>query len=104
ISLFSNFTKKLFKNIYFPEDNAKRNESKRESLRMAKDIRLVANSGYSYLALVGHRFGDIINKRLSEGASFKAVLTNPWSIRGLLLSLGEQDPSFQATSFLNFKK
>jgi len=80
-----------FHHLFLPADNEERDDSKIESLSRAKDIRLVAHSGFSYLALVGHRFRGFVEERLQNGARFRVILTNPWSETGLFISLGEKD-------------
>jgi hypothetical protein len=75
--------------LFTPDDNDERNAAKILALRRSSDIRLVAHSGHSYLASVGHRFGRHLIERLDAGATFRSVLTNPWTPTGAAMARGE---------------
>jgi len=80
-----------FVSLYLPAMNDDRNKAKRSALRRATSIRLLAHSGHSFFAAVGHRYRKELMERLEGGASFKAVLSNPWSLTGLFISLSEAE-------------
>lgn len=82
-------------NIYVPEMNNIRNESKVNSLNNSKNIYLIAHSGFSFVAQFGHRFRNIIEEKLNDGYEFKAILTNPWSESGFFISLSETEDMFK---------
>lgn len=80
-----------FLQLFLPSANEERNFAKSTSLKVAKHIRLIAHSGYSFLSIVGHKYRDIIEERLSNGAIFHIILINPWTITGLFIALSEKD-------------
>lgn len=84
-----------FLRLFLPADNEERDTLKRNVIRQAKKICLIAHSGHSYLAAVGHRFRSELVGRLKTGASFQAILTNPWSDTGLLIALSQNESAFQ---------
>lgn len=85
-----------FLRLYLPSANEERNAMKRAALKDASNITLLAHSGYSYLAAVGHRFRQELKEGLERGATFRATLTNPWSVTGLFIALGEIDPTLNS--------
>ena len=89
--LTSSLINQGFQHLYLPANNEARDDAKINSLSIAKNICLIAHSGFSYLALVGHRFRGFVEERLKSGAKIKIILTNPWSETGLFISLGERD-------------
>lgn len=82
-----------FMRLFLPSANEERNAMKRSALKDATNINLLAHSGYSYLAAVGHRFRKEVKERLDKGSTFRGILTNPWSETGLFIALGEIDPA-----------
>lgn len=80
-----------FENLYVPNTNEARDAAKIATIRRANDLRLIAHSGYSYLALVGHRFRNFVEERLAQGGRFRIILANPWGETGLFIALGERD-------------
>ena len=77
--------------LFLPAHNHFREEEKRDLLFGTRDIRLIANSGHSFLALVGHRYRTQLTRELQDGAMFKAILANPWSETGLAIACQERD-------------
>lgn len=82
-----------FKNLYLPHRNDERNNAKRHAIIQSSDMRLIAHSGHSFFSAVGHRYRKELTERLENGATFKAVLTNPWSLTALLIALASQGQS-----------
>ncbi len=80
---------KKYENLFLPDQNDYRNSIKKRAIEDSLTINLLAHSGYSFLAQYGHRYKDCIIKQLELGGEFNAILTNPWSIPGLFLALGE---------------
>jgi hypothetical protein len=90
-SLPKKFKVQGFERLILPGAKEERGRVKCASLEEANDIRLVAHSGYSFLALMGHLYRDVVERRLSGGAKFRIVLSNPWSLAGLFLALAEKE-------------
>lgn len=80
-----------FKNLYLPHRNDERNNAKRQAIIKSSDMRLIAHSGHSFFSAVGHRYRKELTERLEKGATFKAVLTNPWSLTALLIAIASQE-------------
>ena len=78
-----------YENLFTPHQNEQRNLIKKKALKNTLKINLLAHSGYSFLAQYGHRYKDYIIKQIKKEGEFNAILTNPWSIPGLFLALGE---------------
>jgi hypothetical protein len=81
-----------FDRLFLPDYNDERSAAKREALLQAKKIRIIGYSGHAFLASIGHRYRNELIARLDSGALVSAVLTNPWSERGLLISMAEANP------------
>lgn len=82
-----------FKNLFLPHRNDERNSAKRQAIINSSDMKLIAHSGHSFFSAVGHRYRKELTERLEEGATFKAVLTNPWSLTALLIALASHEQS-----------
>lgn len=80
-----------FKNLFLPNKNEDRNISKKNAIKNAIDMKLIAHSGHSFFSLVGHKYRKELTNRLKEGATFKAILTNPWSYTALLIALTSKE-------------
>lgn len=77
--------------MYLPSMNKSRMTAKNEALKKTHTISLMAHSGYSFLALISHRYRAIIEDRLCQGGVFRLILTNPWSDIGVFIALGEYE-------------
>ncbi|HYN81826.1 MAG TPA: hypothetical protein VES88_10025 [Gemmatimonadaceae bacterium] len=88
-----------FDKLFLPDYNDERSSAKREALLQAKKIRIIGYSGHAFLASIGHRYRNELVARLDSGAFVSAVLTNPWSERGLLISMAEADPVTHAALY-----
>lgn len=82
-----------FKNLFLPHRNDERNNAKRQAIIKSSDMRLIAHSGHSFFSAVGHRYRNELTERLEKGATFKAVLTNPWSLTALFIAIASQEQS-----------
>jgi hypothetical protein len=82
-----------FKNLFLAHKNVERNDEKRKAIIKASNMKLVAHSGHSFFSAVGHRYRKELTERFEQGATFKAVLTNPWSLTTLLIAIASQDQS-----------
>lgn len=78
-----------FINLFLPENNELRSSTKAEILKQAKYINLIASSGNAFIGIIGHRYRDILNQRLTEGCKVRIILSNPYSISSLLRTIGE---------------
>jgi hypothetical protein len=78
-----------FLRLFLPSDNRERNDRKSEAIQAARDIRLIAYTGNSYLGLVSHRFRDVLEARLSLGAIFRVILNNPWTLSRFFIALAD---------------
>ena len=100
ISLPKKLTSFGLQSIFVPELNDLRNSDKINSLNNTTDIFLIAHSGYSFIAQFGHRFRNIVEDKLKNGYSFKAILTNPWSESGFFISYSEVIPHSNENQFI----
>jgi hypothetical protein len=89
LTLADPFASMGVKELFLPAHNHFREDAKRSLLRGARDMTLVANSGHSYLALVGHRYRTELHERLGDGAKLDVVMANPWSPTGLAIASQE---------------
>lgn len=86
--------------IYVPEMNSIRNESKKKSLQESNNIYLIAHSCYSFIAQFGHRYRDIIEEKLQKGYTFKAIASNPWSESSFFASFSEEYENLNEYKFI----
>ena len=88
-SLLHPLKKYGIEDIFVPELNSIRNESKKKSIQEPGNIFLIAHSCYSFIAQFGHRYRDLIEEKLKSGYCFKAVASNPWSESSFFASFSE---------------
>lgn len=80
--------------------NEERNQLKRDALLAERNlVRLIAYVGHSYIARVGHRFGNEVTNLLEGGGRFRFVILNPWSETGLMIAIGESDQTVGGLDF-----
>ena len=79
--------------MFLPAYNEGRDRAKVLSLTNAAEIDLVAHSGASFLAIVGHRFRQYVERSLSAGGKMRIVLQYPWSESGFFIAMGERHSS-----------
>jgi hypothetical protein len=81
-----------FLGFFVPKSNEERNVRKRTALKLENRlIRLAAQTGFSYLAKVGHRFKEQLVDCLESGGVVQIILLNPWSETGLMIALAESE-------------
>jgi len=93
------YNKNGFVKLFLPQNNSARTINKLQILRQAKFINLIAETGHAYLALTGHRYRDEIEQLLKSNFSFKIILSNPFSISGLLKSFS--DAHYNSETIIN---
>lgn len=86
-----------FIDLFLPHTNEDRNSEKRSAIKKANDMRLIAHSGHSFFSAVGHRYRKEVTDRLENGAVFRAVISNPWSLSGLFIALGAMENKSKQT-------
>lgn len=74
--------------LFLPGDNSLRNERKKEALRHAQHMRLVAHGGNSYLNDSAERFYPDVDELLKRGGRVQVILANPYSEMGYYLTAG----------------
>lgn len=84
-----------FLRLFTPTANEERTALKRSVLNESSNAQLMAHSGFSFLAKVGHRYRDLVSDMLSRGGRFRVVIANPWTFQGLQLAIAERTPSVQ---------
>lgn len=89
-----------FNRLFTPNDNELRNSLKRESMETAREIKLIAHSGHSFIGLVGSKYRYLIDKRLESGAELRIILINPLSEGGFFISCGESEEAVVKQHFL----
>ena len=77
--------------LFLPGDNNLRNESKREAIRNATKIRLIAHAGNSYLNSSAGRFYADVKACLDMGGEAEIILANPYSEMGYYITAGNID-------------
>ncbi|HEX3533461.1 MAG TPA: hypothetical protein VHT23_04515 [Gemmatimonadaceae bacterium] len=102
--LSSSHREQGFEKLFLPKDNEDRCTAKREAILQASEMKLVAYSGHAFLASIGHRYRSELITQLDRGATFAAVLTNPWSERGFLISLAERDPHTHTEAYKAYRR
>jgi hypothetical protein len=92
-----------FVGFFVPRTNEERNARKRNVLaRENRLVRLMAQTGFSYLAKVGHRFKSQLIDCLNSGASVQVILLNPWTETGFMIAFAESDiENTKTSSFSN---
>lgn len=75
--------------LFLPAHNHFREDEKRRLILESRKLHLVANSGHSFLALVGHRYRNQIETLLRSGGILDVTLLNPWSETGLAIASQE---------------
>jgi hypothetical protein len=81
-----------FLGFFVPRLNEERNARKRQALlRENHLVRLIAQTGFSYLGQVGHRFKAQLIDCLDSGGSIQVVLLNPWTEIGMMIALAERE-------------
>lgn len=85
-SLGPEHTQYGFSALFLQSQNDLRNDAKRRALLEARQVRLLAQNGHSYVALHGHRFREELETLLDAGGRFEAAIMNPWTQAGYQLS------------------
>lgn len=85
----SAFLEHGFDRLYTPSTNSFRNQEKSVCIQQSNSLKLIAHSGFSFIAEFGHKFRHEIESHLAKGGSFRAVLTNPWTESAFFIALGE---------------
>ncbi|HEY5125621.1 MAG TPA: hypothetical protein VIK14_17980, partial [Ignavibacteria bacterium] len=84
------YRKNGFVKLFLPQNNSVRTINKSQVLSQAKYVNLIAETGHAYLASISHRYRDIIEKLLKNNCEMKVVLSNPFSVSGVLRSFSEE--------------
>lgn len=78
-----------FNKLFLPQNNSARTINKNQVLSQAKYINLIAETGHAYLASIAHRYRDVIENLLKNNCEVKIILSNPFSVSGLLRTFSE---------------
>lgn len=89
IELSSHYKNSGITHLFLPDDSDTRNDSKRDDLKKAKSIRMMAHSGFSYLNNYANRYYKYVEKCLEEGGRVEFILANPFSEMGYYITIGE---------------
>ncbi len=89
VGLHGHYEKTGIVALYLKGDNDKRNAGKKEALRGAKHVRLLARAGNSYLNDEAQRFYEPLYNCLRSGGTAEIILANPYSEMGYYLTLGD---------------
>jgi len=90
-------------NIFFDNDNSKRNSIKAGELQKTETIRLQAKSCYSFLATDGILQAPV-RKALDKGSKFELIIQNPWTLHALQWALTADDFAKQRLQYKKYEK